>query len=313
MNKPYNAKIHLLKLKEQSIGMQFLLFHNKYAEYEKVNIKLANCSHASIVINNRIDQQKQSCDSPFCPICASAHRIRKECAIAYGVFDEINQGIVLKNDRILGNGRICNPYSSLLTLTVPKIPIYEFADTFKKLRADFKVFLEFQMEKQSGKWVSFDQSLLGHSVYYHLSLKNDYAGNPVVGVHLHAILLLKPSFKGLNSITSDMITDGWSEVVGQHKKLQTNIKSIPLTQTDFIRTVAYGLAKWDFDEAIANPDKFVQLIPYTKGQKFQAHDGEIATLRKKVQKYHKSKQNFYKAKTILTTMYKIKDQFYVVS
>jgi len=307
MTDKYNAQIHLLKLKKQSKAMQRLLLQNYYDEYVKVNNKLKNCSDDSIVIDNRINQQLQSCDSPFCPICASAHRIRKECAIAYGVFDEINQGIMLEN------GRICNPCLSFLTLTVPKVPIDEFEDTFKKIRSDFKVFLEFQMEKKLGKWVSFDQSLLGHSVYYHLSLKNDYAGNPVVGVHLHAILLLKPSIKGINSITSDMITDGWSEVVGQQKKLQTNITSISLTHTDFIRTVAYGLAKWDFDEAIANPNKFIELIPYIKGKRFQSHTGEIAKLRTKVQKYHKSKQNFYKAKTILTTMHNIKDTFYVVS
>jgi len=307
MTDTYNAYQHLYKLKQQSTAMQYLLCRHNYNNYEKINIKLESCSKASKVVNNRINQNHQSCDSPVCPICASAHKIRKQCAISYAVFDEIKQGIVL------GNGRIDNPIMKLLTLTVPKVPIHLFTQTFKKLREDLKVFIEYQMRKTPKKLVTFDQSLLGYSVYYHVSLTNDYSGNQVVGIHLHSILLLKPSFNGANSITKGMVSDGWSEVVGLNQNLETNIKSIKPTPVDFVRTVAYGLAKYDFDKAIANPHKYIQLLPLITGRKFQTHFDCMSTLRTKVQKHHKSKQNFYKAKTILTTMHNIKDQFYVVS
>jgi len=282
--KTYNAYEHLELLKQQSEGMQFLLFNYKYYDYVKVNKKLANCSYASIVKNNRIDQQFQSCDSMFCPICASTHKIRRECAIAYGVIDKINECLVLDN------GRKTTPVLYYLTLTIPKVLLNQFPYAFKQLKADYKLFLKTKMEKKSGKSVTFNQSLLGSSVYYHLALDDDYNGNPTVGVHLHAILMVRPSFACANSITKDMVRDYWMKTVGSNIPLQTHIKPLPLTRHDFKNNHAYNLAKFDFDSIIANPSKFIALIPYLKGQNFHSHTKRIGTYRKEVRNEYKLEQ-----------------------
>jgi len=286
MNKPYNAKIHLLTLKEQSIGIQDMLFKYRYNYYYYINKKLLNCSISSIVKEgtNRIDQQKQSCDSIFCPICASTHKIRRECAIAYGVIDKINEGIELDN------GKKTSPILRYLTLTIQKEYIYLFEETFEQLKSNFKLFLKTPMQKKSGKYVTIAESLLGCSIYYHLALDDDYAGNPVVGIHLHAILLLKPSFAGVNSITQQMICDYWMIVTGQHVLLETKIQTLPSTPHDFKNNHAYNLAKFDFNSIIANPSKFVALIPYLQGQHFHTHTGLIRKYRKEVREEHKTRR-----------------------
>jgi len=236
---------------------------------------------SSEVFNNRINQHNQSCDSPLCPICDSAHKIRKQCAISYAVMDEINKGIELDN------GRIVQPTMQLLTLTVPKVPIFQFGDEFKQLKTDFKTFLSTKMEKTSGKLITIDQLLLGCSTYYHLSLGDTRSGNPLIGIHLHAILLLQPSFLGANAITKAMIRDYWMIVTGHCTLLQTHIKKMPLTHSNFIRATAYGLAKLDFNEVIANPNKYIQLLPMIHGQHFTQHTKVMRKIRSQVTEEYK--------------------------
>jgi len=284
MTNTYNACRHLNKLKDQSDKIQTILFQYKYKDYVKINNKLANCSYSSIVNNNRIDQQNQSCGSPLCPICDSAHKIRKQCGIACAVMDKINEGI------ILDNGRKLTPTMQLLTLTVPKVPVYEFDDALKQIKTDFKTFLSTKMQKQSGKLVTINQCLLGSSTYYHLSLSDTRSGNPLIGVHLHAILLLQPSFLGVNAITKDMVRDYWMIVTGHRDLLQTHMKKIPLTHSNFIRATAYGLAKLDFDEAIANPRKYIQLLSCLHGKHFVQHTGMMKSFRKEVREEYKVNQ-----------------------
>jgi len=283
-SKPKNAYEHLELLKEQSENVQMFLYKNNYSDYVKVNNKLKNCSDASIVIDNRINQQLQSCDSIFCPICSSTHKIRRECAIAYGVIDKINKGMELDN------GRKTSPILHYLTLTIPKEPIFLFEETFKQLKYDFKLYLKTKMKKKSGKTVTINQSLLGSSVYYHLALDDDDNGNPVAGVHLHAILMLKPSFAGVNSITKDMIRDYWMIVTGHRIQLETSIVPLPSTRHDFKNNHAYNLAKFDFDSIISNPTKFIALLPYIQGQRFNTHTGLIRTYRKEVRNEYKLEQ-----------------------
>ena len=283
-NNQYNAYENLALLKEQSESMQIILYTHKYHDYVKVNKKLWNCSKASIVINNRINQQCQSCDSIFCPICASTHKIRRECAIAYGVIDKINEGIELDN------GRKTMPILYFLTLTVPKVSVNQFDYVFKQLKANYKTFLKTKMEKASGKLVTFNQSLLGRSDYYHISLNDDCYGNPLVGVHLHAILMLNPSFSGANSIIKKMVKDYWMSINGSSSILQTNIKPLPSTRHDFKNNHAYNLAKLDFDSIIANPSKFIALLPCIQGKRFNTHTGLIRQYRKEVREEYKIEQ-----------------------
>jgi len=307
-NTPYNAEKQLAKLKKQSNAMQDLLFLNKHEDYASINIKLRNCSMSSIIdtTKNRIDQQRQSCGLLFCPICASTQRINREVAIAYRVIDKI----IAKN---LGSGKKSKPVLKLLTLTVPKVLPHELEASFKKLKQDFKMLLNTKMTKKSGKIVSFNDSLLGCSVYYHLSVSNDCHGYPTVGVHLHAVLLLRPSFSGADAITGIMIKDYWMIVTGLHDSLETNIKSIQATSTDFKNTNRYGLNRFNFDDIIANPRKFIEILPYIQGKHFCSHSGVLRTYRNKVRAEYAEEQRIEKKAKTLLEIEARKDAYVVVS
>ena len=140
----------------------------------------------------------------------------------------------------------------LITLTLPKDLPANFDENFKELKINFIELLKIKTNKQEnsdepGKLVNFDMSLIGYSVYFHPALEDDYHGNPVVGIHLHAISLLEPSFTTTNSITKIMIDELWAIANQSSVLLETDIETLPPTDKDFVQTHAFGIKKHDFD------------------------------------------------------------------
>ncbi len=280
-----DAEEDLITLKQQSKDVIKFLREFHYRDYVYVMKKLGDCSRVSVVKDNRIDQNKLSCDSIFCPICAATHKINREMAIAYPVVDEIIAS------SILDNGRKSVPIMQSLTLTIPNAAPYEFEDTFKQLKLNYKLLLDTEMKKASGKFVSFRQSLRGHSVYYHLSFKDNYEDCAVVGVHLHAILLLNPSFKGKKLVTGKMLAKCWQELNGERYLLETNMDPLAITYDDYKQATKSGLLKFNFDDIIANPRKFLAVLPYIQGQHFVSHYGDLRTFRAEAQREYKKRRN----------------------
>ena len=102
--------------------------------------------------------------------------------------------------------------------------------------------------------------------------------------------MVRPSFTGKNCITKDMVRNYWMKVTGHSTQLQTKIVPLPSTRHDFKNNHAYNLAKFNFDSVIANPGKFVALLPYIQGQRFNSHTGLIRKYRKEVRDEYKLEQ-----------------------
>ena len=277
---PYDAQKELILLKKQSVEMQDLLNKNRRLGHAYIIKKLDNCYKTTKLTDNRIDQQKQSCDSPYCPICTEVHKIRREMAIAKGVVNKIFAS------QHLGNGKTSVPTLRIVTLTGPRVLIGQVDDALALIKQNYKAFLNTEMKKESGKIVSIQQSLLGNSAYFHISLSDDYLGNPTIGVDLHAIWLLKPSFATNNSITRKMIKKYWRVINAEQYSLETTCDTMPTTYNEFRKQCKNGLKRFDFDEIIANPKKFVAVMPYLHKKKFSIHNGALKQYRKEVRDNH---------------------------
>jgi len=120
--------------------------------------------------------------------------------------------------------------------------------------------MNYKNPKNSGqkKGKSFNDLLVGSYKFVHIGFDNCY--KDIATVHLHLILLLKPSSTSKNHINNDMIFKRWEKATKSYDVYIHN-QDINNTPTDFINRIAYGLKTLKFSSIKKHPEK---LIPITE-------------------------------------------------
>lgn len=277
-----NKERILAYLKKDSQRIVKLIHHqNKHTsneEAKKTIISLEICANRAFIVDGKI-KKNRACHLSFCPICHYMKSI-KEYAITFQAIDELR-----KNNET-------NLQIALVSLSIPRKNIYEIENLSesnqdlnikkdkKGLDKAFKIFLKTKIAKTNGKLVSFNDSLLGMSCFYHISL------NETIGVHLHAILILKSSFKSDKYINQNMVNELWTKANNGYQ-YQSHIKVINFSKQDLLSMTWYGMNKINIDHAIENNINILELNREIKYKRFSSHSGIIRESKRVVKNNYK--------------------------
>ena len=205
----------------------------------------------------------------------------KEYAITFQAIDELR-----KNNQT-------NLQIAFVSLSIPRKSIYEIENlskseqdlNIKKYKTEldkaFKIFLKTKIAKPNGNLVSFNDSLLGMSCYYHVSL------DKTIGVHLHVILILKASFKSDKYISQDMVRKLWNKSNNDYD-YHSHIKVIDFSKKELLNMTWYGMKKLDIDHIISNNINVIELNREIKHKRFSSHSGIIRKSKKLAKEIYKS-------------------------
>ncbi len=273
----YNAKEVFEELKHQSKIIRKILYSQGDLYIPDIK-KLKLCIDSTRVIDNKIVSKMNSCGKWYCSRC-DYQKSRIVFSQSFQLIKKLNNLEVM-------------PIVKLVTLKIPKVYIDNFIDDKKYLKKCYYKLLKTKMYKNNNICITFENMMLGASVYHHVLFNTLKGEELLIGNHLHIIMFMKPSIASHGSITHTMLEKAWFDIISYDKSLNhgSNKASVDIrtvTLNELPNVYFYCIKKVKFNSLYSNSGKLIKLLDIIKGKQFYSHSGIIKDFRLEIKEEYR--------------------------